>query len=147
MSRSARHTAGLRRGVTQARSAVRATYGPSQPPQPVCRQYSAAQGLLRVQGCGAFAQGSSLLGAYIPVSVHVPPEVQKDGGAGPDFPAARHHATKLTKVLRAGSADRQGVPLLDGELPVGGALLCSKSLRQRLAAPLLVALGLGDRTR
>jgi hypothetical protein len=63
------------------------------------------------------------------------------------FPAARHHATKLTKVLRAGSADRQGVPLLDGELPVGGALLCSKSLRQRLAAPLLVALGLGDRTR
>jgi hypothetical protein len=63
------------------------------------------------------------------------------------FPAARHDATKLTKMLRAGSADRQGVPLLDGELPVGGALLCSKSLRQRLAAPLLVALGLGDRTR
>src|SRR5580704_6288894 len=81
MSRSARHTAGLRRGVTQARSAVRATYGPSQPPEPVCRQYSAAQGLLRVQGCDAFAQRSPLLGAYIPVSVHVPPEVQEDGGA------------------------------------------------------------------
>jgi hypothetical protein len=63
------------------------------------------------------------------------------------FPAARHDATKLTKVLRAGGADRQGVPLLDGELPVRRALLCSKSLRQRLAAPLLVALGLGDRTR
>jgi len=23
--------------------------------------------------------------AYIPVSVHVPPEVQEDGGAGPEF--------------------------------------------------------------
>ena len=33
------------------------------------------------------------------------------------------------------------------EQPIGCALLCSKSLRQRLAAPLLVALGLGDRTR
>src|ERR1700730_8612412 len=33
------------------------------------------------------------------------------------------------------------------EQPIGCALLCTKSLRQRLAAPLLVALGLGDRTR
>jgi hypothetical protein len=33
------------------------------------------------------------------------------------------------------------------EQPIGCALLCSKSLRQRLAAPLLVALGLGRWTR
>jgi hypothetical protein len=62
------------------------------------------------------------------------------------FPAARHDATNLTKVLRERAAPT-GKVLLDGGQPVGCALLCSKSLRQRLAAPLLVALGLGDRTR
>jgi hypothetical protein len=51
-------------------------------PAIICRENSAT---LRVQGCDAFAQRSSLLGAYIPVSVHVPPEVQEDGGAGPEF--------------------------------------------------------------
>jgi hypothetical protein len=62
------------------------------------------------------------------------------------FPAARHDATNLTKVLRERAAPT-GKVLLDGEQPVGCALLCSKSLRQRFAAPLLVALGLGNRTR
>jgi hypothetical protein len=49
------------------------------------------------------------------------------------FPAARHDATNLTKVLRERAAPT-GKVLLDGEQPVGCALLCSKSLRQRLAA-------------
>ena len=47
-------------------------------------------------------------------------------------------------LARAGAADRQGVPLVGGEQPVGCALLCRKSLRQRLAAPLFFGLGLRD---
>ena len=47
-------------------------------------------------------------------------------------------------VARAGATDRQGVPLLGGEQPVGCALLCRKSLRQRLAASLFFGLGLRD---
>jgi hypothetical protein len=49
------------------------------------------------------------------------------------FPAAHHDATNLTEVLRERAAPT-GKVLLDGEQPVGCALLCSKSLRQRLAA-------------
>jgi hypothetical protein len=57
----------------------------------------------------------------------------------------RHEPTNPDEGLaRAGAADRQGVPLLGGEQPVGCALLCRKSLRQRLAAPLFFGLGLGD---
>jgi hypothetical protein len=51
-------------------------------PAIICRENSAP---LRVQGCDAFPQRSSLLGALSLVSLHVPPEVQEDGGAGPEF--------------------------------------------------------------
>ena len=61
------------------------------------------------------------------------------------FPAVRHEPTNPDEALaRAGAADRQGVPLLGGEQPVGCALLCRKSLRQRLAAPLFFGIGLRD---
>jgi hypothetical protein len=40
------------------------------------------------------------------------------------FPAARHDATNLTKVLRERAAPT-GKVLLDGEQPVGCAPLCS----------------------
>jgi hypothetical protein len=61
------------------------------------------------------------------------------------FPAVRHEPMNRDEGLaRAGAADRQGVPLLGGERPVGCALLCRKSLRQRLAAPLFFGLGLRD---
>jgi hypothetical protein len=56
-------------------------------------------------------------------------------------------ARQLGGRIKYLSQGATGKVLLDGEQPVGCALLCSKSLRQRLAAPLLVALGLGDRTR
>jgi len=61
------------------------------------------------------------------------------------FPAVRHEPTNPNDGLaRAGAADRQGVPLLGGEQPVGCALLSRKSLRQRIAAPLFFGLGLRD---
>ena len=61
------------------------------------------------------------------------------------FPAVRHEPMNRDEGLaRAGAADRQGVPLVGGEQPVGCALLCRKSLRQRLAAPLFFGLGLRD---
>jgi hypothetical protein len=61
------------------------------------------------------------------------------------FPAVRHEPTNPDDGLaRAGAADRQGVPLLGGEQPVGCALLSRKSLRQRIAAPLFFGLGLRD---
>jgi hypothetical protein len=57
----------------------------------------------------------------------------------------RHEPTNPDDGLaRAGAADRQGVPLLGGEQPVGCALLSRKSLRQRIAAPLFFGLGLRD---
>jgi len=61
------------------------------------------------------------------------------------FPAVRHEPTNPDDGLaRAGAADRQGVPLLGGEQPVGCALLSRKSQRQRIAAPLFFGLGLRD---
>ena len=68
-------TLGRRSAATRLRTA-------NTSPAIIFRENSAP---LRVQGCDAFAQRSSLLGAYIPVSVHVPPEVQEDGGAAPEF--------------------------------------------------------------
>ena len=57
----------------------------------------------------------------------------------------RHEPTNPDDGLAgAGAADRQGVPLLGGEQPVGCPLLCRKSLRQRLAAPLFFGIGLRD---
>ena len=57
----------------------------------------------------------------------------------------RHEPTNPDDGLaRAGATDRQRVPLLGGEQPVGGALLSRKSLRQRLAVPLFFRFGLRD---
>src|ERR1700738_4133659 len=82
---------------------------------------------------------------YTPCKINAPPEAQEAVGRGQELSAVRHEPTNPDDGLaRAGAADRQGVPLLGGEQPVGCALLSRKSQRQRIAAPLFFGLGLRD---
>ena len=94
---------------------------------------------------GSGAERSWLLSVYTPCKINAPPEAQEAVGRARSFPAVRHEPMNRDEGLaRAGAADRQGVPLLGGEQPVGCALLSRKSLRQRIAAPLFYGLGLRD---
>ena len=88
--------------------------------------------VLRTEGLDRFAARSWLLLGVCPCKSMLR---RKPLAGAKSFPAVRHEPTNPDEGLaRAGAADRQGVPLLGGEQPVGCALLCRNSLRQLLAA-------------
>ena len=91
--------------------------------------------VLRTEGFDRFAARSWLLLGVCPCKSMLRRKRRKPLAGAKGFPAVRHEPTNPDEGLaRAGAADRQGVPLLGGEQPVGCALLCRNSLRQLLAA-------------
>jgi hypothetical protein len=91
--------------------------------------------VLRTEGLDRFAARSWLLLGVCPCKSMLRRKRRKPLAGAKGFPAVRHEPTNPDEGLaRAGAADRQGVPLLGGEQPVGCALLCRNSLRQLLAA-------------